>query len=157
MVRFVTLSSVVLFASAFVYAACGTDAVGVDTCRQIESARCVQAVNCGVDSGVDGGVDLSQPPHRNSPTTDVASCQRFYDIACLHGLEATADPGAPALAACLKAINTGDCQTVLHPETNPACAFLIPPPPDGGTDAPVEASSAEGGAGAGDASVETGD
>jgi hypothetical protein len=106
-------------------AACGTDAVGIETCRQIEDARCQQAVHCPVAT-VDGGIDLSLPVHRNSPTTDIASCIRYYHDACLHGL-AVPDPGAVVANACIAAINTGDCQTVAHPETAPACAWLIPP------------------------------
>jgi hypothetical protein len=128
-------------------AACGTDAVGIETCRQIESARCQQAPNCPVAT-VDGGIDLSLPVHRNSPTTDVEACIRYYHDACLHGL-AVPDPGAVATNACIAAINTGNCQYVAHPETAPACAWLYPAPPpvvDAAADALDSATDAADGA-----------
>jgi hypothetical protein len=99
--------------------ACGTDAVGVEACRQIESARCLQAPNCGID--------LSTPVHRNAPTTDIDACVRFYHEQCLHGLATTTEPGAVQVKACVDAINTGDCNVVKAPESSAACAWLIPP------------------------------
>jgi hypothetical protein len=103
---------------AVVVTACGTDAIGIDACRQIETARCKQAPACNIS--------LAQPVHRDSPTTDVDACIRYYHDACLHGLS-TGDPGAPTVQACVDAINTGDCATVLKPEKNPACTWVKPP------------------------------
>lgn len=101
--------------------ACGTDPVGVGSCRQIEEARCENANSCGID--------LTKPVHRgDSPSLDVGACKRFYQDACLHGLAAPNDPGAVAVQACVDAINnTSDCEIVKAPEKHPACAFLIPP------------------------------
>jgi hypothetical protein len=115
--------------------ACGTDAVGVETCRQIEEARCRQAPNCP-------DIDLSVPKHRD-PNVD--ACIRYYRDACLHGLAAPADPGAVATKACIDAINRGNCQIVEHPETDPACAWLIPPqpPPADASDAPADGPDAD--------------
>jgi hypothetical protein len=107
--------------------ACGTDAVGIETCRQIEEARCRRAPDCP-------DIDLSKPPHRGSPATDVDACIRFYRDACLHGL-AVADPGAVTTKACIDAIGAGSCTVVEHPETAAACAWLIPPAPSPATDA----------------------
>lgn len=99
--------------------ACGTDAVGVDSCRKIEQARCENAPSCGID--------LTMPVHRgDTPERNVAECIRFYDDACLHGLVASSDPGAISVQACVDAINTGDCTVVKNPETNASCAFLNP-------------------------------
>src|SRR5262249_30599269 len=127
------LALAVVALGAVALGACGTDAVAVDTCRQIESARCKQAPNCPQMS-------LANPVHIGA---DVDPCIRSYDDACLHGLVAGADPGATALKACLDAINTGDCPTVVAPETNPACGFLNPAPPvDAGVDAPEAAAEA---------------
>src|SRR5438105_847816 len=85
--------------------ACGTDPVGVESCRRIEHARCENAPACGID--------LSKPVHRGgSPELSVAACNRFYDDACLHGLVAPTDPGNVAVDACIDAINTGDCAVV---------------------------------------------
>ncbi len=111
--------------------ACGTDAVGIEACRQIESARCRQAPNCP-------NISLAQPLH---PGSDVNDCIRFYNDACQHGL-AVGDPGAPSVNACVAAINEGNCTTVEHPETDPKsrCAWLIPPAPV--PDAAVEAEAA---------------
>jgi hypothetical protein len=114
-------------------AACGTDAVGVETCRQIEEARCRSAPNCP-------DINLSVPVHRGSPGTDIDACIRYYHDACLHGLVAS-DPGGPATKACVDAINAGDCKVVEHPETVTACAWLTPPAP---APADAAAEAAEG-------------
>jgi len=127
--------------------ACGTDAVGVEACRQIEEARCKRAPQCGID--------MSLPVHRDTPSHDVDACIRYYRDACLHGLATTKEPGAVQVQACIDAINTPDCTVVKNPETNPACAFLIPPvetTTDSGTedtDATTESTDLS------DASVET--
>lgn len=114
----VTLAAVAL-GGAF---ACGTDPVGVETCRRIEFARCENAPACNVS--------LERPVHRgDSPSDDVGACKRYYDTACLHGLAAPTDPGGPQVQACVDAINTGPCEWVVSPELAPACAFLVPPAP----------------------------
>ena len=102
--------------------ACGTDPVGVETCRRIEQVRCESAAACGID--------LGRPVHRgDSPESAVAACIRYYDDACLHGLAAAEDPGSVQTQACVDAIITGDCEVVKTPEKHAACAFLVPPPP----------------------------
>jgi hypothetical protein len=113
--------------------ACGTDPVGVETCRKIERARCENAPACGVD--------LSQPTHRgDSPELSVAACIRFYDDACLHGLAAPTDPGNVQTQACIDAINTDDCSVVKTPESHPSCVFLVPPEPAPAVVLPVDAA-----------------
>ncbi len=106
--------------AAVVASACGTDAIGLETCRQVEEARCRQAPNCPA-------FDLGQPVHRDTPKTNVDACIRYYNDACLHGLATNTDPGAPATKACVDAINTGDCNIVQTPQDTPACAWLKPP------------------------------
>jgi hypothetical protein len=101
--------------------ACGTDAVGVDTCRQIEEARCQQAPACGISL---------EPPYRTSGT-DVAACVRFYDDECLHGLVSGHDPGPILVGACVAAIRgasttDGGCAVVLSPASVAACGWLAP-------------------------------
>jgi hypothetical protein len=123
-------------AAGALFGACSTDAVGVESCRQIETARCHNAAACGIS--------LTNPPHRGGPTTDVEFCIQFYNVACLHGLEAPGDPGAPAVQACVNAINAS-CDAVRAPETDPACQWLIPPAPppaDAATDTDSEAGDA---------------
>jgi hypothetical protein len=109
------------------YAACGSDATGIDACRQIETARCQAAAACGIDLGT--------PP---AVSDSVDGCISFYKDACLHGLEVS-DPGTPAVAACIKAIEDVDagshCLTVKFPQTAPDCSWLTPPP--AGSDASV--------------------
>ncbi|HZU81456.1 MAG TPA: hypothetical protein VE987_00995 [Polyangiaceae bacterium] len=95
--------------------ACSTDAVGVDACRQIEATRCAQAPACNISL---------QPPYFTSGSS-VEACVRFYDDACLHGL-ASSPPGQSAVDACTKAIQNDGCAVVAHPETDPACAWLVP-------------------------------
>lgn len=101
--------------------ACGTEPVGVDSCRKIEGARCENARSCGID--------LTTPVHRgDSPSEDVGACKRYYEDACLHGLVTDTDPGAVVVDACVDAINnTTNCDIVKNPEKHPACAFLVPP------------------------------
>ncbi|MEO9235608.1 MAG: hypothetical protein ABI421_19870 [Polyangiaceae bacterium] len=122
--RFVSLVMSV-FAVAL-YAACGSDATGIDACRQIETARCQAAPACGIS--------LSTPP---SVSDGVDGCISFYKDACLHGLEVS-DPGTPAVTACIKAIQTksdNQCLWVQFPQTAKECAWLTPPPD--GSDASV--------------------
>jgi hypothetical protein len=113
--------------------ACGADPVGVDACRQIESARCENANSCGID--------LSKPVHRgDSLSLDVGACKRFYDTACLHGLVTSEDPGAVRVQECVDAINdpnTG-CDVIRNPEKDTRCSFLIPPAPAPEADAATE-------------------
>src|SRR6478752_1297132 len=69
---------------------CGTNAQGVDECRQIEETRCIAAKNCGFVS-------------------DIPDCQRYYRSQCLHGLPVPA-PGSAKLNACLDVIRAaGKC------------------------------------------------
>jgi hypothetical protein len=118
-------------------AGCGTDAVGVSTCRDIEYARCEAAPSC--------------PKLFDVP--DVHACKRFYRDQCLHGLAASHEPGAPKVRACVEAIrkagrcaksgesltdcgslqddSTGaknTCDVIQSPEKLDACAFLQPEP-----------------------------
>jgi hypothetical protein len=73
---------------------CGSDAVGVDACRTIETARCNAATACGFADD------------------KVQSCILFYRDQCLDGVE-NADAGAPATAtidACVAAVDaTATC------------------------------------------------
>ncbi len=110
---------------------CGNDAVGVDACRRIEEARCYRAVECAIP--------LSTPVHRGD---DVTACVDFYKDECLHGLASKNDPGGPKVTACVTAITGGFCSVVVAPETDPACAFLIPAAQvvDAGADAAAAAA-----------------
>jgi hypothetical protein len=127
----VLLALAVAVATAPLAAACGTDAVGVDACRQIESARCQQAPGCNISL---------QPPYHQTGT-DVDACIRFYDSACLHGLASGNDPGQTALNACVKAIQNNGCSVVQAPETDPACSFLVPAGEDASSASTPDAST----------------
>lgn len=78
--------------AAFALAAgCGSDATGVDECRDIENARCEAGEPCGL-------VD------------DVDACKRFYRDQCLHGLASGEKPGQPVVDDCVNAIKrAGAC------------------------------------------------
>ena len=79
-------------AFVLVYASgCGTDAVGVDECRDIEYARCEAARYCGLVDNTDKAVD---------------ACKRFYRDQCLHGMTSGERPGAPKVKDCIAAINS---------------------------------------------------
>jgi hypothetical protein len=99
---------------------CGTDAIGVDACRQIQQARCRQAPSCGI-----------QPPYHTSGT-DLDACIRYYNDACLHGLPISTDPGPQSVNACVDAINRapqvdGGCSIVVAPQLAGECSWLTPP------------------------------
>ncbi len=96
-------------------AACGTDAVGVDACREIEAARCKRAAECAIA--------LDAPRPAGDPT---AACERFYLDACLHGIQSGREPTVPQRKACVDAVTTGTCEIVRQPEKAPGCAFIIP-------------------------------
>jgi hypothetical protein len=123
------LAGLATAAAALPAGGCGTDAVGVDACRQIEQARCRKAPDCQI---------ALQPPYHQAGS-DVDECIRFYDAACLHGLASNDDPGGSAVAACVQAIENDGCSVVQNPESDPACSFLIPqaPPPDAAADVAI--------------------
>jgi hypothetical protein len=126
----------VAFSATVSVFACGTDPVGVDSCRKIEHARCENAPSCGIS--------LERPVHRGETDSDaVGACKRYYDDACLHGLVAPEDPGALRVDECIEAIHTGTCEIVRTPEIDPRCSFLIPPAPP--PPAPVDAADAADG------------
>jgi hypothetical protein len=117
---------------------CTSSAVAVESCRQIEEARCRRAPGCNIP--------LSPPLHDEGGGRDVAACIRFYHDACLHGFEANADRGTIEVRACVAAISTGDCSVVKRPQIHPDCAFLTPPPPpapavDAAADAAADADA----------------
>ena len=126
---------------------CTTDAVGIDACRDIETARCEAAQYCG-------------------RIEDVEACQRFYRDHCLHGLaEGVEVPADDSVGDCVATIQkagecakndpfatlescdppvttnsngaTRACHIVLFPEWSAECSFLgkrgdLPPLGDGG-------------------------
>jgi hypothetical protein len=87
-------------------ASCGTDAVGIDACRTIETARCEAATACGFTEA------------------KVQSCTLFYRDQCLHGVE-NADAGEPATTsvdACVAAIDATAACAKAGAKTLDACA-----------------------------------
>jgi len=115
-------------------AGCGGGGNGVGACKQIEEARCNRAASKCQDS-----IPLTSPYAASG--SEAAACIRYYDTACLNGLEVS-DPGSAKVAACVKAINNGDCATVETPWNVSDCAWLIPP---NTPEASVEAASDAGG------------
>ncbi len=141
-------------------AGCGTDAKGVDDCRDIEQARCSAAKNCGT-------------------VPNVAQCQDYYRDQCLHGL-AVSPPASGVVKACVATIraaglcaledpNTAPsdcmnvpsgmptsaqttCEIVANPEKTSECAFLMP-----NMDAGTSAAGGSGGTGGSSDSSDAGD
>jgi hypothetical protein len=121
---------------------CGTDAVGVEECREIEQARCEVALPC-----------------RTEREFDVAGCKAFYRDHCLHGLRLEEAPGEQTVKRCVRAIRAAGacaaqqgaetaisacgepelaaaadeelttCSVLDAPERVAACAFLVPAEP----------------------------
>ena len=70
---------------------CGPEPVGVDDCRQIESARCDAGAACGF-------------------VEDAEACRRFYRDQCLHGLATDTAPAGQDVEECVEAIQrAGSC------------------------------------------------
>lgn len=123
---------------------CGTDAVGVDACRRIETTRCEQAPVCTGD-----------PDTFAIRTEDqVRNCVTLYNDACLHGIENTKDGepedgdvdrcveaikatanckknGVATIAECAEVVYVGPnsaetpCQVMHSPEDLEACRFIM--------------------------------
>jgi hypothetical protein len=119
---------------------CGTDAVGVDDCRDIEQARCRASAWC---------LDANGTPI----VDDVDACERYYRDHCLHGLAVKPAAGA-SVATCVQVIEAAGrcaerdpastltdcnateavtephpgfrlaCDVVTHPERAAECSFL---------------------------------
>jgi hypothetical protein len=133
---------------------CGTEAIGVSDCRDIEQARCSAGSSCGL-------ID------------DPGACERFYRDACLHGLSAEPPKGA-SVGRCVEVIRAAGrcaeddsetpledcgetvtdpasdlqtaCDVVRFPERAPECAFLSPEPePEPEPEDEGEPDSGEGG------------
>ncbi|HEX2869688.1 MAG TPA: hypothetical protein VHP33_00500 [Polyangiaceae bacterium] len=139
-----TLLSAAATFSLVTASSCGTSAVGVDECRDIEQARCRANASCLDARG-------------NPLIEDVGACERYYRDHCLHGLAAKPPAGA-SVGACLDVIEAagrcakGDpeaplactetasnprgnfsraCDLVAHPERAVECAFLLETPDEG--------------------------
>ncbi len=133
---------------------CGTGAVGVDKCRDIEQARCSAAAYCGLLGGA---------------FSDVSECKRYYRDQCLHGM-AHGEPSTTKVTECVKTIQlagacakkngadaklsscatppsaqpnglTTACAIVETPQQTDECGFLSAVPPEAG---PTEAGKDAG-------------
>jgi hypothetical protein len=172
---FRSLSATLLSAAAtfsLVTASCGTSAVGVDDCRDIEQARCRASASC-LDAD---GVPLIQ---------DVPACERYYRDHCLHGF-AVKPPAGADVSGCVQVIEkagrcaqedpdsrlactetassqragfTKACDVVTHPERATECAFLLDTPDEsdgsGGQGGQPADTSGSGTAGTSGAAGET--
>ena len=135
MTRWILLPALGVLAVALA-AGCSTGAVGVDACKQIEEARCRQIPSCP---------SLSLQPLYSPSGSAVDACIRYYDVDCLHGLAVGSEPSQDELTACVAAIQmAGACATVADPQTNPACAWLVPPAE---VESGADADASEGAAG----------
>lgn len=133
---------------------CGTSAVGVGECRDIEQARCRAGKSCGL-------ID------------DVEACERYYRDHCLHGL-AVKPPGGGSVSECVRVIEAAGqcaaenrearlsscetkvtnprrdlvlaCDVVAHPERATECAFLtnVPIGDDGAAGASAGGANSSG-------------
>ncbi len=164
--RLALLASAVGLLLASATGACGADAVGVEACRQIESARCEATAACGASA------------------SEVAYCLDVYRDQCLHGLRSGAtEPGTDATTRCVEAIGAvAACAragatsmeacpaeplvasatpvsftpcTVLtrSPEVLADCAFVAPPEDAGTPPDPTSDAGADGDA-SGDATID---
>ena len=118
-------------------AGCGGGGNGVGACKQIEEARCNRAASfCQSGSNP---IVLTPPNYTNGSSAQ--ACIRYYDTACLNGLE-VGSYSPTQVNNCVGAINKGTCAIVETPWDDPSCAWLIPP---NTPEASVEAASDAGG------------
>jgi len=124
---------------------CGTDAVGKDACKRVETARCELAPVCA---------QRAESPDIETED-DVARCIDFYNDQCLHGLQDTEEaPDDGAIDVCVEAIKAAAgcsgtetiaecdsapertsaefdgehaCEILRHPERLAGCGFLAKP------------------------------
>lgn len=117
---------VLAVAAAALVPACSNDAVGIEACRAIESARCDAALACEGDS----------PSFGIATEEQVENCKTFYIDHCLVGIENTADDDispdtSDACVAAIQAVHA--CQL----EENKDLAACNMPPDDDGNVEPV--------------------
>ncbi len=86
----------------------------------------------------DGPRKLSTPS--GSP---VDACIRYYDIDCLHGLAIGSEPSTMQVTDCVAAIKADGCAVVATPESDPFCAWLVPPADVDASEAGVDADAAD--------------
>lgn len=147
-----SLALALLLATSVGGIGCGTEPVGVESCRTVEEKRCELAPACGA-------------------VTDVPACKRFYRDQCLHGLTVDTDPGKPVVDKCVAALDaagacaksdpagacggvsaaagTTACGAILKPELLTDCAWLVPVVPTTGAAGATGSAGSAGTAGAG--------
>ena len=100
----------VLLSCLVLLSQCGTDAVAVDACREVELARCEAGVACGL-------------------IEDVVACERGIETRCLHGVATETGPGRVSLQRCGDAIRAaGECAERLDEEASPCECRELPTP-----------------------------
>jgi len=162
------LAFATLAAAAWFAPACGTDAVGVEACRTIESKRCEVAPACAEDP-TSLGVATEE---------EVANCKLLYRDHCLNGLENDEEePDQQQVDGCVAAIDAAaackrdgtatmatcdldgaslvgpddalltPCEALKSVEVLTACAFVkgLPKSSDGGGGEGGSASASGGG------------
>ncbi len=107
-----TALSLVLASVLGAVASCGTDATGIDACRQIEQTRCEIIVGCP-DSLVNNEVEVEE-------------CKLFYRDQCLFGMPEDISPDPVDVEACIAALHLAracwDAGLTLGQCTTPAAA-----------------------------------
>jgi hypothetical protein len=119
---------------------CGTDAVGVEACRALQTARCDATLACG------------------SSETEVENCKLFYHDQCLHGIENpssaaatgaggagggedTSDPTQTQVDGCVAAIRAvGQCAQSNIATMQDCTAVQLTEPSDGSVNASAKRS-----------------
>jgi hypothetical protein len=133
---------------------CSTDAVGIEACREIETARCEATQACGATEA------------------EATYCIAIYRDQCLHGIQNDAGPATSDTTKCVEAVRAvatcaragaasmADCPAeplvagvdpvsltpcvviTRRPEQLADCAFVAPPPEDPDTTPATDAGDA---------------
>lgn len=139
-------------ALALAPAGCGTDAVGVDACRQIEATRCAAAQACGYTQDQTDACNIF---YRDQCLVGIENDAWVVDDtsvkACVDAVNATKDcaaAGAATMAACTGAALVASADPAITPcdiikgnaELLAACSFVAKPA-DAGTTPVVDAAA----------------
>jgi hypothetical protein len=85
-----------------IWTGCGSDPVGEEACRRIETARCDAAVKCRL-------------------IEDAADCKLYFRDHCLHGTALEEDPSGVQIGRCEDAIElAGECADRYSPRKAPS-------------------------------------
>jgi hypothetical protein len=126
--RILALAAFASLPLAWLLPSCGTDAVGVKACRQIEAARCEALLSCPASQ------------HGFERAEQVDACKLFYRDDCLHGLASSREPAESEVTGCVAAVKATAACAKAGAATMTDCAGATLVASDVASEAPSEVS-----------------